>query len=168
LPWMGGNGGLPQGAPEDPAWLDEPRRSYSILPDQILAATPDGIEAVCPTEDEVAACTAEIEVLGIPLGNLTGWKTFPCTDSPWECEVFPGECIRKQASGPLPVHLRKHTDYLWQRNPFELGALAGVEGKRQFAGSDYSVPYWNARRYGFITAGEGQVLAWKSLGDCAD
>ncbi len=166
LQWMGGNGGLLQGSPDDPAWLDEPRRRYTSTPEGILAWTPDGIEAVCPSEGEVATCTAEIAVMGIPLGNLTGWKTHDCADSEWECEVSEGQCVNKQASGPLPVHLRKYTDYLWQRNPTQLGVATGVEGGTQYAGSDYSVPYWNARRYGFVTEGAGQVLGWRPSGDC--
>jgi hypothetical protein len=166
LGWMGGNGGLPAGAPEDATYLDEPRRTYTTTPEMILAATPDGITAECPTQQEVDVCTAKVEVLGIDLGNLTGWSTFPCSGSAYECEVSPGECVMKQASGPLPVHLRNHTDYLWQRNPFALGSAAGFPGQRQFAGSDYSVPYWNARRYGFIQDGAGQVLAWRDEGTC--
>ena len=166
LQWMGGNGGLSQGSPDDPKWLQDPRRRYTNTPAELLAWVPDGVEAVCPTEAEVATCTAEIAVMGIPLGNLTGWSTNACTGSEWECEVLPDECIQKKASAPLPVHLRNYTDYLWQRNPFTLGANAGVEGGTQYAGSDYSVPYWNAQRYGFITEGAGQVLAWQPVGDC--
>ena len=166
LNWMGGNGGLLMGAPDDPTWLDGPRRSYTTTPEGIMAAVPDGIDAVCPTESELAVCTAEIEILGIKLPNLTGWSTHDCLESAFECEVSPGQCIEKQASGPLPVHLREYTDYLWQRNAFEIGKGGGVEGKRQYAGSDLSVPYWNARRYGFVTEGAGQVLAWQPLGDC--
>ncbi len=168
LQWMGGNGGLFQGSPDDPAWLLDPRRTYTTTPEMVMAFTPDGIDAVCPTEPEVTTCTAEIEVLGIPMGNLTGWETHACSGSEWECEIDPGECVQKQSSVALPVNLRKHTDYLWQRNPFDLSAGAGIQGKRQFAGSDYSVPYWNARRYGFVEEGSGQVLAWKPLGDCEE
>jgi len=166
LQWMGGNGGLAQGSPEDTAWLDDPRRSYAVTPDMVMAHTPDGIDAVCPTEAELAVCTADIEILGIKLPNLAGMKTHDCADNPFECEVSDGQCVRKQASGPLPVHMREYTDYLWQRNPYELGKGAGLEGGRQYAGSDYSVPYWNARRYGFVTQGASQVLAWEEKGNC--
>ncbi len=168
LPWMGGNGGLHMGSPDDVSWLDDPRRTYTTTAEGIMAWTPDGISAECPTQLQVDICSAEIEILGITLPNLTGWKTYGCPDpmGPYDCEVLPGECIRAQASGPLPLHLRKHTDYLWQRNPFELGAGAYPEGKRQFAGSDLSVPYWNARRYGFVSEGSGQVLAWEEAGTC--
>ncbi len=170
LPWMGGNGGLHMGSPDDVTWLDEPRRTYTTTPDGILAWTPDGLTAQCPQPHEVNICTAEVSVMGINLGVLTGWRTHDCVGSPYECEIAPGKCVRAMASGPLPVHLRNHTDYLWQRNPFTLGTgtWPGGEGYRQFAGSDYSVPYWNARRYGFVEEGEGQVLAWKPVGTCGN
>lgn len=166
LSWMGGNGGLPMGAPYDASWLDEPRRSYRITPAEVMAFAPEGIEAVCPTPQELAQCAQEIEFMGIQLPNLTGFHTYPCTGSEWECPVGDGKCTDKMASGPLPVPLRPHTDYLWQRNPFALGKWAWEQGRRQYAGSDYSVPYWNARRYGFITEGVGQVLAWETVGVC--
>lgn len=167
LPWMGGNGGLHMGTPEDTSWLQDPRRSYTNTPDAILANTPDGITAVCPTQQEIDICNAQIEILGIKMDNLTGWSTHTCNPSdPYECVVFDDKCVQKQASGPLPVHLRNYTDYLWQRNAFALGSGAGVQGKRQYAGSDYSVPYWNAVRYGFITETAGQVLAWHETGPC--
>ncbi len=166
LPWMGGNGGLPMGSPDDPKWLDDPRRSYRITPAQQMAWVPDGVSAVCPTEQEINVCTQEISVMGITLPGVNGLHTYDCTGGEWECPVGDGQCVTRQASGPLPIQLRRHTDFLWQRNPFELGIGAGAEGGRQYAGSDYSEPYWNARRYGFITAGKGQVLAWKTVGDC--
>ena len=166
LPWMGGNGGTLMGDPFDPKWLDDPRRSYTLTPEQVMASTPDGITAQCPTADEVAACTAKIEVLGIQMDNLTGWESHDCTGSEWECDVGEGVCTDKMASGPLPIPLRRYTDFLWQRNPFELGRGVNKEGGRQFAGSDVTEPYWNARRYGFIKEGAGQVLAWKELGSC--
>ncbi len=167
LPWMGGNGGLHMGSPQDVSWLQEPRRTYTTTPDAILAATPDGITAECPTQTEVDICNAQVEILGIKMDNLTGWSTHDCVPGdPFECPVFDNKCVQKQASGPLPVHLRNFTDYLWQRNAFALGAGYNPQGKRQFAGSDYSVPYWNAVRYGFITDTAGQVLGWKESGSC--
>jgi hypothetical protein len=166
LQWMGGNGGVLMGSPEDPKWLQDPRRSYTATPEAILAATPDGIVAECATEQELDICTVEIEFMGITLPNLTGWNSWDCTGNEYECEVGEGQCYEMHASAPLPIHLREYTDYLWQRNAFELGKNAGIEGKRQYAGSDYSVPFWNALRYGFITEGKGQVLGWKEDGVC--
>ena len=50
-----------------------------------------------------------------------------------------------QACQPVPVPIRPPTDFLWQRNPFQLagGALPTVES----AGIDYILPYWMARYY---------------------
>ena len=166
LSLMGGNGGLLMGEPDEALWLDDPRRSYTTTPETVLAAAPDGVEAVCPTQHEVDICSMEIEFMGIKMPNLTGWNTHGCTDSEYDCEVFDGECAHAQASVALPIHLREYTDYLWQRNPFELGKGTGAEGKRQYAGSDVSVPYWNARRYGFVEEGDGQVLGWQEVGAC--
>ncbi len=161
LPRMGGNGWV-GGAP----LYDDPRRSYTLTPDFVLAHAPAGIEAVCPTEKEVAACTATIDFMGIPLPPLAGFDTHPCTGDAYECVLPDGTCTDKMTSGPLPVDLRQHTDYLWQRNPFALRKGVGIEGGTQYPGTDLSVPYWNARRYGFITAGAGQVLAWRDAGGC--
>jgi uncharacterized protein (TIGR03437 family) len=54
-----------------------------------------------------------------------------------------------QACQPVPVPLRPVTDFLWQRNPFNLagGELPTVES----AGIDYILPYWMARFYGLAT-----------------
>ena len=111
-------------------------------------------------------CSAEITLFGVTLPNLTGWGTYACSGGPKECALGEDVCTDKMASAALPPPLRPHTDYLWQRNPFQLGAGVPFEGWRQFAGSDYSVPYWNARRYGFVTEGAGQVLAWRDDGSC--
>jgi uncharacterized protein (TIGR03437 family) len=53
-----------------------------------------------------------------------------------------------QACQPVPVPLRPPTDFLWQRNPFQLegGLLGTIEG----AGIDYILPYWMARFYGVL------------------
>ncbi len=167
LPWMGGNGGVVMGEPENPVWLDEPRRSYTNSQEAILAAMPEEIQAVCPTQDEVDACAAEVEIMGIKMGNLTGWKPFDCgLEGEMNCTVTEGKCVYKQTSTPLPVHLRNYTDYLWQRNPFAIGSWAEANGKRQYAGSDLSVPYYNALRYGFVTESAGQVLGWREVGPC--
>jgi hypothetical protein len=167
LPWMGGNGGLPMGSHDDPKWLQDPRRSYSFTPDQVMAVVPSPITEECPTQHQVDICAAEVEFMGVKLPNLTGWKVYACGDKPNVCPLE-GEdgCAQVHSSHPLPVHLRRNTDYLWQRNAFGLGAYSHIEGKRQYAGSDYSVPYWNARNYGFITDGAGTVLAWRPDGTC--
>lgn len=140
--------------------IDDPRRAYSLTPEFIMAHADDGVEAICPTQAEIDICTAEIDFMGVKLPGL-GVGARACSGSEWECVVGENECVRKMTSQALPPNLRPYTDFLWQRNPFEIGVGAYPEGHRQYAGSDYSEPYWNARRYGFITAGQGQVLAWK-------
>jgi uncharacterized protein (TIGR03437 family) len=53
-----------------------------------------------------------------------------------------------EACQPVPVPQRPTTDFLWQRDPFQLagGGAGTVEG----AGIDYILPYWMARYYGVI------------------
>ena len=171
LAWFGGNGGGVMGDPNDPQWLKGPRRSYSMMREITVAeVADDGIEPVCPTAAEYAICMAEIEILGIAIEDVTAWGTHACTEAEadWECQL-PGsdtECTWKQTNEALPPLLRRHSDYIWQRNAFALDRGVGVEGKRQFAGSDYSVPYWNARRYGFLSEGQTQVLGWRDAGAC--
>jgi hypothetical protein len=160
LPRMGGNGWV-----DDAVVSDDPRRSYVLSPDMVMAKAPEGTEAVCPTQAQIDMCTAEVDFMGVKLPGL-GITNFPCTGSDWECDIGGGKCTPKMTNLALPPDLRPYTDYLWQRNPFAIGAGTGKQGGRQYAGSDLSVPYWNARLYGFITEGTGQVLAWKVLGEC--
>ncbi|MCB9729692.1 MAG: hypothetical protein H6744_05310 [Deltaproteobacteria bacterium] len=167
LSWMGGNGGASQGDAFDAKWLDDPRRAYTLDPAVVLAQAPDGQKAVCPTQNNVDNCSATVNFLGVELPNLTGWGTYACTGSDLDCDLGEGQCTEAMTDKALPPPLRPHTDYLWQRNPFEIGRSTGLEGGRQYAGSDYSVPYWNARRYGFLSGGAGQVLAWQDAGSCA-
>ena len=53
-----------------------------------------------------------------------------------------------QACDPIPIPLRVPTDFLWQRNPFQLAG--GGDGLIETAGIDYILPYWMARYYGII------------------
>jgi hypothetical protein len=50
-----------------------------------------------------------------------------------------------QACQPVPVPLRPPTDFVWQRNPFQLAG--GGKGVVESAGIDYILPYWMARYY---------------------
>jgi len=62
------------------------------------------------------------------------------------------------ACQPILVPLRPTTDFLWQRDPFQLagGGYGTIEG----AGIDYILPYWMARYYGVIPAdAEGSAAA---------
>ena len=62
-----------------------------------------------------------------------------------------------QACRPVPVPLRPPTDFLWQRNPFQLSG--GLLGAIETAGIDYILPYWMARYYGVGAAFEVQSAA---------
>jgi uncharacterized protein (TIGR03437 family) len=59
-----------------------------------------------------------------------------------------------EACQPVPVPLRPPTDFLWQRDPFQL--TGGTSGVVESAGIDYLLPYWMARYYGVIP-GSGVV-----------
>ena len=61
-----------------------------------------------------------------------------------------------EACEVVPVPLRPPTDFLWQRNPYQ---LAGGSGLREGAGIDYILPYWMARYYGVIAASPVQSSA---------
>ena len=52
------------------------------------------------------------------------------------------------ACRPISIPTRPTTDFLWQRNPFQLagGGYGTIEG----AGIDYILPYWIARYYGVV------------------
>ncbi|HEY2014876.1 MAG TPA: hypothetical protein VGH38_15320, partial [Bryobacteraceae bacterium] len=54
------------------------------------------------------------------------------------------------ACQPVPVPLRPPTDFLWQRDPFQLAG--GGSGIIESAGIDYLLPYWMGRYYGVITS----------------
>jgi len=55
-----------------------------------------------------------------------------------------------EACSPVPVPLRPPTDFLWQRDPFQLsgGGTSTVESP----GIDYILPYWMGRYYGVISS----------------
>lgn len=53
------------------------------------------------------------------------------------------------ACAPIPVNDRYTTDFLWQRNPFQLAG--GGAGTIETPGVDYILPYWMARYFGVIT-----------------
>jgi hypothetical protein len=54
-----------------------------------------------------------------------------------------------EACSPIPVPSRIPTDFLWQRDPFQL--TGGGSGTIEGAGIDYILPYWMARYYGVET-----------------
>ncbi len=53
-----------------------------------------------------------------------------------------------EACDPVPVPIRPPTDFLWQRDPFQLAG--GGTGATEGAGIDYILPYWMGRYYGVI------------------
>jgi hypothetical protein len=61
------------------------------------------------------------------------------------------------ACSPVPVVLRPPSDYLWQRNPFQVsgGSYEIIEN----AGIDYILPYWMGRYYGVIAPDPVQPAA---------
>ena len=54
-----------------------------------------------------------------------------------------------EACSPVPVPLRPPTDFLWQRDPFQL--TGGGTGLVESPGIDYILPYWMGRYYGVIS-----------------
>ncbi|HYK18355.1 MAG TPA: hypothetical protein VEV37_10055 [Bryobacteraceae bacterium] len=50
-----------------------------------------------------------------------------------------------QSCNPIPIPQRVTTDFLWQRNPFQL--VGGGSGTIEGAGIDYILPYWMGRYY---------------------
>ena len=57
----------------------------------------------------------------------------------------------QDACQPIPVPLRVPTDFLWQRNPFQLAG--GGSGRVESPGIDYILPYWMGRYYSVIARG---------------
>jgi uncharacterized protein (TIGR03437 family) len=55
-----------------------------------------------------------------------------------------------EACNPVPVPQRPPTDFLWQRDPFQL--FGGGSGVIEGAGVDYLLPYWMARYYNVVAA----------------
>jgi uncharacterized protein (TIGR03437 family) len=62
-----------------------------------------------------------------------------------------------EACSPVPVPLRPPTDFLWQRDPFQL--TGGGIGSIESPGIDYILPYWMGRYYGVISPGGVQSSA---------
>jgi uncharacterized protein (TIGR03437 family) len=52
------------------------------------------------------------------------------------------------ACQPVPVAMRPPSDFLWQRDPFQL--TGGGNGFIENPGIDYTLPYWMARYYGVL------------------
>jgi hypothetical protein len=79
---------------------------------------------------------------------LDAWLQRPGTDVYRDFSgQFPA-CGNNEACQPLPVLDRVTTDFLWQRDPFQLSG--GGNGDIETAGIDYILPYWMGRYYGLI------------------
>ncbi len=78
------------------------------------------------------------------LALLDQWLQRPLRGTYVDLHGFVPVC-GDRACDPVPVPMRPATDFLWQRNPFQIegGALPTIES----AGIDYILPYWMARYY---------------------
>lgn len=70
------------------------------------------------------------------------------------------------ACDPVPVPMRPPTDFIWQRDPFQL--MGGGSGTIESAGIDYILPYWMARYYGIYAAFTVQSAAANSTNLAAE
>jgi hypothetical protein len=78
---------------------------------------------------------------------LEEWLLRPRRDSPTDLRgIFPACGEQHHACEPIPIADRARTDFLWQRNPFQLVGQ-GLD-MIETAGIDYILPYWMARYYG--------------------
>lgn len=77
---------------------------------------------------------------------LDQWLTRPRRDPYWNNPGGVPACSATEACNPIPVPNRVPTDFLWQRDPFQLAG--GGQGTIEGAGIDYILPYWMARYYG--------------------
>jgi len=79
---------------------------------------------------------------------LDQWLLRPKRDFPVDLTSKFRICTNGDSCIPVPVASRPTTDFLWQRDPFQLagGGAGFIEG----AGVDYILPYWMARFYGVI------------------
>jgi hypothetical protein len=156
LALLGGNGGV----------LDEPRRQYSLDPQYVVDNLPAGTMLRCPTDDERKYCEEGVNVLGIQIGAAST-ITRKCSGAPGECKFSDGKCSRGLTTVGLPPPLRKYAGQMWQRSPFEIGAVYAVEGTKQTPGLELTEPYWLAHYYGYAGESNRKVLAWQPVGSCA-
>ena len=66
-----------------------------------------------------------------------------------------------EACSPVPIPLRTPTDFLWQRDPFQL--TGGGSSTIESPGVDYILPYWMGRYYGVISPDAVQSSAAPSV-----
>jgi hypothetical protein len=80
---------------------------------------------------------------------LDAWLLRPRTDVYRDFHGTVQACGDNDACQPLPVEDRVTTDFVWQRDPFQLSG--GGLGNIETAGIDYILPYWMARFYNIVT-----------------
>jgi uncharacterized protein (TIGR03437 family) len=79
------------------------------------------------------------------LALLDQWLLRPKRDQIVDLHTSVAVC-GSEACQPVPVPLRPPTDFIWQRDPFQLSG--GSNGTIETAGIDYILPYWMGRYYG--------------------
>lgn len=79
---------------------------------------------------------------------LDQWLLRPVRDPPVDLTSTVPVC-GAEACNPVPVPLRSPTDFLWQRDPFQL--TGGGSNTIESPGIDYILPYWMGRYYGVIS-----------------
>ena len=96
---------------------------------------------------------------------LQEWLTRPTRDNSVNLSNTVKVC-GSEACQPVPVPLRPPTDFLWQRDPFQL--MGGGSGTIESAGIDYILPYWMARYYGALSNAMVQSAAAPSAAVAPD
>jgi uncharacterized protein (TIGR03437 family) len=96
---------------------------------------------------------------------LDQWLQRPRRDASVDVSKIVPVC-GSEACQPVPVPLRPPTDFLWQRDPFQLSG--GGSGSIENAGVDYILPYWMGRYYGVISETAVQSAAAPSDAIAAD
>ena len=78
---------------------------------------------------------------------LEQWLTRPRRDPYVDLRSLYPSCgaAGTEACNPIPIPARVPTDFLWQRDPFQL--TGGGSGVIEGAGIDYILPYWMSRYY---------------------
>jgi hypothetical protein len=81
---------------------------------------------------------------------LNQWLLRPRRDLYIDDTNIVKNCRSGEACSPVPAPIRPTTDFLWQRDPFQLAG--GGDDTIEGAGIDYILPYWMGRYYGVIPA----------------
>ncbi|HEV2687806.1 MAG TPA: hypothetical protein VGV35_04605, partial [Bryobacteraceae bacterium] len=79
---------------------------------------------------------------------LDQWLVRPRRDFPVDLTNTFRNCSAGESCIVIPVPSRPTTDFIWQRDPFQL--KGGGVGFIESPGIDYILPYWMARFYGVI------------------